>query len=247
MQRPAAKSARRAASTASRLVALWVPGKELVDIGVDELSRSGVAELHDIQLSAKALLTASSLAEAYLGGRPTIDWFASRATAQLPRFWSRHWQPGAEGVDAFLSHSWAASSCACGESHQEIGLFFPPFPLLSRVWARIKQEGALGVIIVPRTPGEPWWPLLEEASLASVEIPDPFLHSGPRSDIYTSRRMTWHAHAFAFGLRIVPDQCVLFRQDGKKPPFPAQRHTDMIRSSSLAPAMAAMATRPTPS
>jgi hypothetical protein len=210
--------------------ALWVPGKELVDIGVDELSRTGAQNLHDCRLCPSSFASAASLAEAYLGGRPTVDWFASSASAQLPRFWSRFWQPGAEGVDAFLAPCWSSSLCTCGAAHQEIGFFFPPVPLLSRTWARIKQEGAVGVIVVPRTPGEPWWPLLEESSLASFELSEPFLHSSPGELIYSSRHMTWHVHAFAFGLRIAPDQCVAFRQAGLKPPSPAQLHADSVRS-----------------
>jgi hypothetical protein len=244
MQRPAARAARAAASSDSRVVVLWVPGKELVDIGVDDLSRSRVHDLHDVQLHPDSLVSIFSLAEAYLGGRPTVDWFASSASAKLPRFWSRFWQPGAEGLDAFLAPSWSSSPCSCGSAHQEIGLFFPPVPLLSKVWSRIKQEGALGIIIVPRTPGEQWWPLLEESSLASIDIPEGFLHHSSAGAIYSSPRMAWQAHVFSFGLRVFPDQCAAFRQAGGKPPTSATLHADAIRASFLAPALAARAPVP---
>ncbi len=153
MQCQAARAARTAAASDSSVVVLWVPGKELVDIGVDDLSRARVRNLHDVQLCPESLTSVFSLAEAYLGSRPTVDWFASSASAKLPRFWSWFWQPDAEGTDAFLALSWSSSPFSCSSAHQEISLFFPPVPLLARVWASIKQEGALGVIIVPRTPG----------------------------------------------------------------------------------------------
>ena len=106
----------------------------------------------------------------------------------------------------------------------------------------------MGVIIVPRTPGEPWWPLLEESSesLASFELVDPFISATAGDSIYSSRRMTWHAHAFTFGLRVVPDQCLAFRQAGARPQTPAQLHADSVRSTFLAPALASVTptTRP---
>eukprot|EP00961_Rhodomonas_salina_P023544 316060-Rhodomonas_salina.1 len=133
----------------------------MVDISVDDLSRAVARSLHDVSLSPSAFALVCNLSEAYLGGRPTVDWFASAATTQLPRFWTRFYNPTAEGCDAFLAHSWQSSTCCCGHVHQETGYFFPPGQMLPHVWARIKQEGAAGVIIVPETPGAPWWPLLE--------------------------------------------------------------------------------------
>eukprot|EP00961_Rhodomonas_salina_P297207 3937032-Rhodomonas_salina.3 len=95
-----------AAESESRLVPLWFQGKEMVDIGVDNLSRAVAKSLHDVSLSSSAFSLVCSLAEAYLGGQPTVDWFASAATAQLPRFWTRFHYPTAEGCYAFLAHSW---------------------------------------------------------------------------------------------------------------------------------------------
>eukprot|EP00961_Rhodomonas_salina_P145064 1952673-Rhodomonas_salina.1 len=80
--------------------------------------------------------------------------------------------------------------------------------MLPHVWARIKQEGTAGVIIVLETPGAPWWPLLEESSLASVplDLGDcPFSSHAPMDPIYTLGRVVWHAHVFVYGHRVAPD------------------------------------------
>eukprot|EP00961_Rhodomonas_salina_P067147 901587-Rhodomonas_salina.1 len=84
LQQHAARVAWLAAESESRLVPLWFPGKEMVDIGVDDLSRAVARSLHDVSLSPSAFTLVCNLSEAYLGGRPTVDWFASAATAQLP-------------------------------------------------------------------------------------------------------------------------------------------------------------------
>eukprot|EP00961_Rhodomonas_salina_P164523 2216556-Rhodomonas_salina.1 len=58
----------------------------MVDICVDDLSRAVAKSLHDVSLSPSAFSLVCSLAEAYLGGQPTVNWLASAATAQLPVF-----------------------------------------------------------------------------------------------------------------------------------------------------------------
>eukprot|EP00961_Rhodomonas_salina_P208277 2810366-Rhodomonas_salina.1 len=54
LQQHAARVAWLAAESESRLVPLWFPGKEMVDIGVDDLSRAVANSLHDVSLSPSA-------------------------------------------------------------------------------------------------------------------------------------------------------------------------------------------------
>ena len=199
LQACAAHVARQAISTGSRLVPMWAPGKELVDLGVDGLSRTAALALHDVSLHPQHSLVVAALAATHLGRQLTVDWFASAHTAQAPRFWSRYAEPGAEGIDAFLAPSWLAAPCTCGEWHREVGLFFPPTPLIGKVLARIKQEGACGVLVVPRTPGAAWWPILEDCSIASATLDTsrhPFRCTAVPETLYTSAKMSWQAHVF---------------------------------------------------
>lgn len=82
-------------------------------------------------------------------GCPSIDLFASRLNAKLPRFYSWHPEPGCEAVNAFncsWSHFW--------------GYAFPPFNLIGRVLYKIVQDKACVLLIFPYWPSQPWFPLL---------------------------------------------------------------------------------------
>ena len=67
-----------------------------------------------------------------------IDLFASRLNAKLDQFVSWHPEPGALAIDAF-SISW---------SNQKF-YAFPPFSLLTRVLAKIRNDVALVLLIAP--------------------------------------------------------------------------------------------------
>jgi hypothetical protein len=160
--------------------ALWTPGSSMVTLGVDDLSRTAAIDAHDVSLNPVHLQFALDMAEAYLGARPSVDWFATAASATLPRYWTRFSDVGTEGEDALSAESWAMAHCPCGSCHTEIGYFFPPIPLLASVWAKIKLDGARGVMIVPVTPGAPWWPLLEASAVFYREL-------GEARDVLTCR------------------------------------------------------------
>ena len=246
LQACAARVARLAITSGSHLVPMWAPGKEMVDLGIDDLSRSAARALHDVALPECHFAAVTALATSQFGMGLSVDWFASAGTAKMARYWSRYADRDAEGIDAFLAPSWLASPCACGAWHREIGLFFPPVPLLGRTLARIKQEGACGVIVVPRTPGAPWWPVLEDCSRAVVALDiasSPFRSTVPLDGLYSSRKMTWQAHAFAVGPDPPTDSCARFRQVGAKPPFPShdaalRTWEDTLRSVVHAPLIA---------
>ena len=84
-----------------------------------------------------------------LWGPHTIDWFASHLSTQLSRFCAQFWCPGCEGVDAF-SQCWT----------DEMGWFFPPPFLVSRVIDQLLESSAQGTLVIPFWPSQRWWPRL---------------------------------------------------------------------------------------
>ena len=77
----------------------------------------------------------------------TIDLFASRLNAQLPRYISWKPDPGAEAVDA-LSLDWG-----------EFNFYaFPPFCIIGKCLQKIVQDKAEGLLIVPKWPTQAWFP-----------------------------------------------------------------------------------------
>ena len=84
-----------------------------------------------------------------LNFQPEIDLFASRLNKQFARYCSYRPDPGAMFVDAF-SISWAELKIYC----------FPPFSCLLQAVKKIIQEQAMGILVVPDWPTQPWYPLL---------------------------------------------------------------------------------------
>ena len=80
---------------------------------------------------------------------PVIDLFASSVNAKQPRYISWLPDPHAYAVDAFTV-SW-----------QDLTFYaFPPFSLLPRVLAKIIQDKATGLLIVPKWTPQSWFPLV---------------------------------------------------------------------------------------
>ena len=79
----------------------------------------------------------------------SVDRFASLNTAKCPRFYSKFWCPGSEGVDAF-SRSWA------GENNWLVR----PVYLISRTNLHLEVYRAGGVLLVPKWPSAVFWPIL---------------------------------------------------------------------------------------
>ena len=82
-------------------------------------------------------------------GKLEVDWFASSYNAKLPVFFSRFWNEGSTGVDAY-TEKW-------GEA---FGLFVPPVNLVPRVLKQIQEQRARGVLVIPFWPSAAFWPLL---------------------------------------------------------------------------------------
>jgi hypothetical protein len=85
----------------------------------------------------------------------TIDLFATRLNAQLPRYISKIPDPGATAVDAFrqdLRHERAYAN--------------PPFNLIGRLLAQARRQRATLTVVLPAWEAQAWWPLLGEMLIA---------------------------------------------------------------------------------
>lgn len=82
-------------------------------------------------------------------GPHTVDCFADYKNCKVPKFYSRFWNPGSAGIDAFF-HSWGG----------ENALLVPPVSLASRVLTFMHSCNAIGTFVVPYWPSASFWPLL---------------------------------------------------------------------------------------
>ena len=121
-------------------------------------------------------------------GSPTIDMFASQLNTQLPIFAAWKPDPQASYVDAF-SISWHGKFIYC----------FPPFCLLSRVLCKIQLEGVKAIVVAPRWPTQPWFPVLQtmarEPPIAFPSDPDLLVLPG---NPHMHHPMTKHLHLQAY-------------------------------------------------
>lgn len=92
----------------------------------------------------------------------TLDAFACRVTALLPRYASRFADPDALARDAF-SLDWS-SECVWVN---------PPWELLPQALTKIRSERTCGVVIAPYWPAQQWWPLLLDITVFKYALPHP--------------------------------------------------------------------------
>ena len=81
-------------------------------------------------------------------GRHSIDCFANHLNAKLPRFNSRFWNPGAEGIDAFVMDCAGESNYVC-----------PLVCFILRVLLYMLNCKASGSLVVPLCHSVPFWPM----------------------------------------------------------------------------------------
>lgn len=84
-----------------------------------------------------------------LWGTPQIDLFANADNHLCPAFCSLHPAPSAVHHDA-LQMSWAGL----------VAYAFPPFALLPKVLAKVRDERVEMILVAPNWPRRPWFPLL---------------------------------------------------------------------------------------
>ena len=91
---------------------------------------------------------------------PECDLFASRLNTQVSRFASWYPKPGSWVVNAFSILWW------------DINKFyaFPPFSLIGRSLAKVRQEEATGIMIVPLCSIQAWFLLMFAASCCSSTV-----------------------------------------------------------------------------
>jgi hypothetical protein len=163
LQKVAVDLWRLAARWSMHIDSHWIPGVSMLESGVDQLSREGAVDKHDVRVSDEVWQKACLFA-AEGGMQLSVDWFADPLNAKLPRFWSRQASLGSAGVDAFTASSWGRMGCrACGGYHDYGAWVFPPVPLLPKVVAKLKSDRAHGVALVPFRPDTTWWTALAQA------------------------------------------------------------------------------------
>lgn len=82
-------------------------------------------------------------------GTPEIDLFASRLNKQVENYVTWLPDPHAKAVDAFTL-DWG----------KWYFYAFPPFCLVAKCIQKIKSDNATGILVVPKWPSQPWFPLL---------------------------------------------------------------------------------------
>lgn len=87
----------------------------------------------------------------------SVDLFASRLNTKNRRFYSRFPDPDASAVDAFTV-AW----------REENFYAFPPFALIMRTLRKIINDKAVGIVVVPFWPTQPWYPLFVSLSIEPV-------------------------------------------------------------------------------
>jgi len=92
-------------------------------------------------------------------GTPTVDLFASRLNAQLPKFVLWRPEPRAWLVDAF-SISWTF----------EFSFIFPPFNLMPQVLQKLRKDGGPAIVVAPLWQSQAWFPQLLELTVAPSHI-----------------------------------------------------------------------------
>ena len=127
----------------------WIP-REL-NSQADFISK--IRHCDDWQISAEFFLELERL-----WGPHTLDCFASFYNTKIKRFFSRFWNPGSEGVDAFF-HSWEGEKC----------LLVPPVNLITRVLHYMSTQNTSGTLIVPAWPSAVFWPLLWQRYSVFIE------------------------------------------------------------------------------
>ena len=97
---------------------------------------------------------------------PHVDLFATRYNYRLPLYVSPVPDPLVFAVDAF-SISWSIL----------LSYAFPPFPVLTKVLRKAREDWATLVLVAPYWPAQPWFPDL----LLLSHVPPIPLAIGPRS------------------------------------------------------------------
>jgi len=132
-----------------QLQATYIPGKE--NVTADQLSRIRRHDRSDWSLNKSQFQKMERK-----WGPHTVDLFARRENAQLPRYCSLLPDPRACGSDGLRMEN----------LHQENAFAFPPFSLIPRLLRRVQEDEATVTLIAPAWPTQAWWPTLQSMLVA---------------------------------------------------------------------------------
>ena len=161
------------------LIARHIPGK--VNITADFLSRF-LRDRTDWVLNREVFRALNKL-----WGPFQVDLFATRFSAQVPRFFSWRADPEAEATDAF-TQNWSAIQ---GYAH-------PPWCLITRTLQKVRREQTTLTIITPLWKTQPWFPVIMEMVVDHpILLPDwedvvtPSPNCGCPVQDYIPKLVTW--------------------------------------------------------
>lgn len=117
----------------------------------------------------------------------TLDPFACRATALVPRYCSLRPDPGALARDGF-SLDWT----------NEVLWLNPPWELIPQVLYKLRTEGGTGVLVAPWWPSQSWWPTLRACTAATFLLPHPRWSVRPAHDGVVEPLLHPHLRITAF-------------------------------------------------
>lgn len=80
----------------------------------------------------------------------SVDAMASAVNTKCPRYISRWASPAAVAADVFTCKLREEANIYC----------FPPQPMIGAVLSFFKEQRCKGVVVVPESPHQPWWPLV---------------------------------------------------------------------------------------
>ena len=159
----------------------WIPR----ELNVEADSISKIQDCDDWQLSHEFY----ELLEAKWGPH-TLDCFASFYNAKTPRFYSRFWNPGTSGVDAFFQ-PWEGQNC----------LLVLPVSIVSKVLNFMSNFDIHATLVVPAWSSSSFWPLLwQRYSTCIVEY---FYYQGNKAFIHGRNKKSilgssnWNGRAIA--------------------------------------------------
>ena len=165
LQSCAMRLSKSAATLNCDLLFLHAPGRDLVEEGIDRLSRDVALSLRGPSCNADLRLKIYNMA-ATLGWVLSIDLFATSSNALTARFFSRFPEPQSEFEDAFGVDNWNQSLCPhCLQLHREVIFAFPPLPLINRFLHKARVDKIRGIVIVPVAVTSEYWNRLLHSSI----------------------------------------------------------------------------------
>jgi hypothetical protein len=174
-----------------RVLWTWVPREQKDARWADALSK--VFDKDDWMLHRGAFHVCE-----YVWGSHTIDRFASDRNHLCELFNSYYWCPGTAGVDTFAQVDWLEHMNWCN----------PPFWMIGRLIAFLKEACASATVIVPHWEGSPWWPVLCPDGWHWADFVIEWLELQASSMLFSSRHhsgnttgCTMHGYRF-FAIRI---------------------------------------------